>query len=340
MLPVFLLERGAMNVDFSRTAMAAILAISLAGPAFSQDGFLAGSAPTSPETPAARAPMPDLIVTHGEVSPQGGDQVIVGRVFERFTWGHRTKNAGDAASLRSETVVEIGSRTPGGAALSVPRLAPGTSRLATGSFTVNFRTWEFGTYPTKICADRLDVVTESREGNNCRALAPIHLVPSRLSGRVTGKIESLPPVKTFDLSWVADVTYDLSRIHSVDRVYIDYTFSEVSVIYNVHGTDSIGCTYRGSRTDTPPVQGVRLWFGERGWYRAENAVTQGFRIRVTQTCPDSDPFIFNQPVAGAWFTTGGFRQFQTPGLEALRGRFIDSSSGVKKTTISWNLEAE
>jgi hypothetical protein len=330
-----------MNVGFSRAAMAAILLSPLAGSAFSQDDFLRGG--VSPETHAApRIPMPDLIVTHGDVSPQGGDQVIVGRVLERFTWGHRTKNAGDAASLRSETAVSIGPRTPVGAALSVPGLAPGKSRLATGSFTVNFRPWDFGTYPTRICADWLDVVTESREGNNCRALAPIHLVPSRLSGRVTGKIESLPPVKTFDITWTADVTYNFARVTQGDRAVIDYIFSEVSVIYNVHGTDSIGCTYSGARTDRPPVQGIRLWFdNQRGWYRAENAVSQGFRIRVTQRCPDTpDPFIFNQPIAGAWFTTGGNRQFQNPGLEALRGRFIDSSSGVKKTTITWNLEAE
>ncbi len=331
-----------MKIEFSLAAIAAVLAISLAGPAFSQDDFLAGSAPIPPETRAPRAPMPDLIVTHGEVSPQGGDQVIVGRGVERFNWGHRTKNAGNAASRRSETAFEIASRALSGAALSVPRLAASKSHLATGSFTVNFGTWEFGTYPTRICADSLDVVTESKEGNNCRGLAPIHVVPFRLSGRVTGKIESLPPVQTFDLTWTADVTYDLSRIHFDDRrVYIDYTFSQVSVIYKVQGTDSIGCTYSGTRADTPPVQGIRLWFGQRGWYRAENAISQGFRIRVTQKCPETpDPFTFNQPVAGAWFTTGGLRQFQTPGLEALRGRFIDSSSGVKKTTISWNLVAE
>jgi hypothetical protein len=30
--------------------------------------------------------------------------------------------------------------------------------------------WEFGTYPTTICADFLDVVVESEEGNKCRPL--------------------------------------------------------------------------------------------------------------------------------------------------------------------------
>jgi hypothetical protein len=283
---------------------------------------------------------PDLILTHGELSPSGGDQVIVGRGVEGFDWGQRTKNVGDAASPRSDTVVTIGSKILPGAIASIPRLAPGARRFSIGRFQVNFRNWEFGTYPTEICADALGVVTESEEGNNCRALAPIHVVPSRLRGRVTGKVESLWPAKTFDVAWAADVTYDSPRI-LYDPVRIDYAFSEVSVIYTVYGTDLIGCTYSGTGTDTPPSQGIRLWFGPQHGYRAENNINLTFQFPVTQKCPGSRPStVVFTPTTKQWFYTHGFRRFQNPGLEALRGNYIFNVAGVKKVTWSWHLVAE
>src|SRR5262245_29145913 len=105
-------------------------------------------------------------------------------------------NNGSASARSSDTSALFESRSPSGASLPVPRLAPGGSRTGSGSFRVDFGTWEFGTYPTRICADLIDAVTESDEENNCAELEPIHLVPTVLTGRVTGKSNQFRPFKT------------------------------------------------------------------------------------------------------------------------------------------------
>jgi hypothetical protein len=278
----------------------------------------------------------DLIVNAGTLF---GDKVVVGGGVKHFSWNHRTKNVGNTPSPRSETSLEFRAVTPEGASLVVPRLAPGHFRIGNGSFQYNFKNWEFGTHPTRICADALDVVKESKEGNNCGSVAPIHVVPSRFVGRVTGEVKALPPRKTFDVTWAADVTYEFSRV--INGVIIDYTFSETSVVYNVHGTDAIGCTYSGTGTYKSPPEDIRLWFRPHSVYRADHVVSANFSFPVTQRCDTGNPITVRfSPFTKQWFSTGGFRLFQNPGLEALRGAYIQNVTGLQKITFFWNFKAE
>jgi hypothetical protein len=40
-----------------------------------------------------------------------------------------------------------------------------------------------------------------------------------------------------------------------------------------------------------------------------------------------------------WLDTNGWRSFQDPGLEALRGTYIDNVTTTKPFTYTWNLDA-
>lgn len=329
-----------MNVEFLRAATAAILAISLAEPAFSQDDFLTRSAPILPETRAPSRPKPDLIVTHGSISPRSGDNVIVGRVSERFDWAHRTKNDGTAAATtRSDTAVVFGSSlTPPGAALPVPRLTPGQRSLKAGSFTVDFSfsTWSFGTHPTRICADALDVVTEKSETNNCLTLEPIHLVPKSLKGRISG--QHIAAGVDLTLNWTAEVSYDFARANLSSGVVLDYVFDTVDVVYKLQANLAGGCTESGTGTYNPPVQGIRLKFNEH-LYKAENTVAGDFHFPVTLRCPDAPPITFDYyPAAHAWFTTDGYRRFPEPLIRLFKSYVFQAPGGT--ILYTWNLKAE
>jgi hypothetical protein len=296
---------------------------------------------------AASAAGPDLIVPSGAISVQipGIKNVFLRSYTLDFIWSHQTHNIGNAAAPASVTAVEIDSKrpTPGGL-LAVPKLPPNYARASTGRFQINFANWEFGTHPAKICADVRKVVTESNEGNNCRQLAPVHVVPSRFVGRISGKLESLPPAHTFNTSWSADVELTRPRVRLAGNpAIVDYTFKIPSVIYNVKGTESLSnCSYNGSKTDHPATadQLVRLKFApDSGRYIGDNTFTPGFTIMVKVQCPGSPAANVPFPVTHQWFYTDGFRAFQNPGLEALRGIHIFFYPDGVKATWTWNLEA-
>jgi hypothetical protein len=298
-------------------------------------------------TPGAQAapppPKPDLVVT-GELQG-GGDNVLIGRGAGRFTWHHQTRNAGAALAGASTTAVGfvMGSgRTvfPVAGRLAVPRLLPRRSHAGRGSFRMRFP--EFGTFPTRICADFAHVVAEGgNEGNNCQQQGPITVVPRELSGRVTGKT-ALWPGGSVKLTWAATVSYFLTQVIHSGVVGADYAFADARVNFKVQGTDPNGCVWTGPGTYEPPAQGIRLQFGRLHRYTAENFVSSNFHFVVTRTCdalPAQIDFFPASQLVTKWLDTDGWRQFQDPGLEALRGTFIDNVTSSHPITYTWNLAA-
>jgi hypothetical protein len=347
MLPAFLLEEGsAMEVGF-RAAMAAVLAILLGGPALSQGDFLRSAAPILPEQPAAR--MPDLMVTHGKVVPEGGDQVIVGGKLivggglERFTWSHRTKNVGNATPLKpSDTAVGfVGSPggLPQGAHLDVPKLAPGKFIGGHRSFLVSVRKWKFGTYQTEICADSLHDVEESNNDNNCRNAKPIYVVPSRLRGKVSGRHKQI--LTGIEIVWDVDVTYDIAGVVPGNpNIATDYIASEVSVTYTVQGTvPGDDCRWSGGGTDTQRVQKIRLMFEPIHIFVPESTKSEDFTVRITLRCRGDKPTSARLPPP-PWFITGGFWEVQSARFETVEGHDTLRTPGVERTEWVWNLAAE
>jgi hypothetical protein len=138
---------------------------------------------------------PDLIVKSAQLTvpasdPDVGFIVGHGLTFE-FAWKQTTKNKGKATSPKSKTGVQIviDSKhviTP--ARAKVPKLAPGHSHTTHGRFEMLWdTTWDYGTYPTRICADVTSKVTESKERKNCRDTHTIWVVPYGLTGTISGE---------------------------------------------------------------------------------------------------------------------------------------------------------
>ena len=124
---------------------------------------------------------------------------------------------------------------------------------------------------------------------------------------------------------------------------VDYIFSFASVNFRVQGTDPSAARGPATRRTSHQPQGIRLQFGREHRYRGENFVANTFHFTVTRTCSglpaDIDFFPASQLIT-KWLDTDGWRQFQNPGLEALRGKYIDNVTTSKPITYSWNLEAE
>jgi hypothetical protein len=303
----------------------------------------AGLFPATQGAGAATVRRPDLVVTAGSI--RGSNQVIVGRVPERFSWNHRTKNLGNATARASRTAVVFdgGGTWVRGPALFVPRLAPGASRAGNGGFTLNFDVFEWGTYRTRICADVTEVVRESKESNNCRRIDPTYVIPSRLVGRITGN-HPLWPGGSVKVTWATDAEYEFSRwsFGTGDGLTVDYLLREPSVTFRVQGTDPMGCTWSANQAYEPPLQGIRLQFGPKHRYRAESLISSSFHFPLTRTCngmPADIDFYPASQLLTKWFDTHGWRSFQDPGLEALRGTYIDNVTTTKPFTYSWNLDA-
>ncbi len=287
----------------------------------------------SPTTSAALLRMPDLTVTSGNFRAVNGNRAIVGHKRVKFEWTQLTENKGNAAAPKSKTDVSIdeGDISFILGEFSIPRLAPGQFFASVKNVWFDFPGFKFGTYPVSICADSLHRVAESDENNNCKKPKPIHLVPKSFSGTVTGA--SLF-VGTVFINWRAQVTYNhTATIPLGDGVNVDYTFTDVKVRYTVSGSNT-GCTWSGTRTDQPPVQGIRLFFGNTGSsYTASNFQSAGFTIPTTIQCPNAEPIVIALSPPIGWFLTGQ-QPFANPGLTALDGELQ-----TPPHTFSWNLTA-
>ena len=154
---------------------------------------------------------------------------------------------------------------------------------------------------------------------------------------------ALWPGGSVKVTWATTVAYDFARVIHEQAVNVDYIFSFASVNFRVQGTDPLGCTWTGHKAYEPPTQGIRLQFGREHRYRGENFVANTFHFTVTRTCsglPAQIDFFPASQLITKWLDTDGWRQFQNPGLEALRGKYIDNVTTSKPITYSWNLEAE
>jgi hypothetical protein len=311
----------------------------------------AGVLPAAPEAGAASRPRPDLVIRAGDT--RGSDRVLLSLTSERIAWYHRTKNIGDARPGRQSktAILFVGpggvAQSPSGGRLTVPRLRPGRSNTGNGVVDVNAADFEFGTYPTLICADAFHRVTESKEGNNCKRIGPTYVIPRRLTGTVRGN-HPLWPGGSVKVTWTSDLTYDFSHWNfgSGEGLIVDYQFGagvDPQVTFKVEGTDDVGCTWSGSKAYEPPVQGIRLQFGPHHRYKAEDFVSSTFHFDLTRTCngmPATIDFYPASQLLTKWLDTHGWRKFQDPGLEALRGTYIDNVTTTKPITYSWNLAAE
>jgi hypothetical protein len=294
---------------------------------------------------SAASAEPDLVVSSGNVELAIQEGNIAFREPTDFIWSHTTKNIGSAAARKkTNTEIEINEKrpTPGGLLLVKP-LARGASDDGDGAFSVNFRTWKFGSYPTRICADAFDAVPESNESNNCQFIRPVHVVPRRLKGRITAELDPKPP-NTIKHTWSADVVLEGKRFVDANVALIEYAFKDLVVNYKVQGRTSGGCRQFGQTVDLPGTpnkpQTITLRFGlSVGGYSARNLpFSEGFTVPITITCPDSPPITIQVPPQYPWFSTRGSKEFPNPGLERLKGTYtVDTAGG--KLTETWNLEA-
>ena len=273
----------------------------------------------SRRTPSARAGLPDLTVTSGNFQNVTGNRVIIGHRPATFEWAQLTENKGSATAPRSKTDVSI---DLGGISFilgqtAIPKLLPRKFFASVKNIRLDLPLGEeFGTYPVSICADSNHRINESDESNNCRKPKPIHVVPTRFTGRVNGSTNWAGSVF---ITWSAEVTYNQTAIEPLGGgVNIDYTFTGVNVKYEVAGTNA-GCRWSGTGTDRPPVQGIRLFFDKTGSsYIAANFNSPGFTVLTTIKCPGAEPFNFPLFPPLAWFFTG-HQTFANPGLLELEG---------------------
>jgi hypothetical protein len=313
---------------------------------------------TSAAHATSRSPKPNLVVKAGRLSvPTAPDTgfAVNRRDTTVFAWNQRTKNIGTAPARKSRTALEIRLApriwdTPGGAFLRVPGLAPKKSSADNGAFNMHWGdTWEYGTHPTRICADADQVVkNESRESDNCRKTHEIYVVPFSIAGNVTGSShQDADPGVT--LSWTASVSFALQSQFPepfANHGIIDYhVFDKVlgmkQVVYTISGTERNGCSLNGSGTYQPnPAsddrQFIRLSFGPgTASYFAQILVDPDFSFAATETCLGGLQTLIIDPRTwggAAWFDTRVPQSFPDPGLTDLTGSSADANA-----TWTWDL---
>ena len=161
----------------------------------------------SRRTPSARAGLPDLTVTSGKIQNVTGNRVIIGHRPATFEWPQLTENKGSATAPRSKTDVSID--LGGGISFilgqtAIPKLLPRKFFASVKNIRLDLPLGEeFGTYPVSICADSNHRINESDESNNCKKPKPIHVVPTRFTGRVNGSTNWAGSVF---ITWSAEVT--------------------------------------------------------------------------------------------------------------------------------------
>jgi hypothetical protein len=294
---------------------------------------------------SAASAAPDIGVTDGDVSAALGlGKNVVFRENNRFKWMHKTENVGTTTLSQTQTDIKIDSKRPApGGLLGVPVLAPGGSRAGDGQFSVDFTNWMYGSYSTKICADAQNAIKAEDETNNCLFPAPIHVVPARLKGTISGRFES-PPVMgvSYQNTWSANVDLKISRTIAGNVAVINYEFKRLKVTHTVQGTTRVpNCTYSGTATDEPLApQKITLRFGLfSGKYTARNSFSEKFNVPITIKCPHVPPIPSIYKPTYEWFWTRGSKDFSNPGLDVLKGEAVEQAPGGVKVTWTWDLQA-
>ena len=314
-------------------------------------------------TPAEGKPKkrPDLIVKSGAFSRPGVGEVefVVGHgETAEYVWTQRTQNRGKAVAPRSKTGVQIlvDARhviSPRDARVNVPRLAPGKSHATRDRFEVFWdHTWDYGTYPTRICADVTRKVRESKEGKNCRTTHNIYVIPFGLTGTISGEAVQPLVYPGVTLSWSSRQASrsNSTRTHSrsADEGIIGYAFRDPvpdvpDLQYTISGTNSLdGCAWQGAGGYEPATEfhTVELIFSRpSGRFHAQILVD-----RASPSSPSPRPSPVPAAVtdvqvtpahwgrASYWFDTGAFTRFRDPGLSQLNGAYTDTNA-----TYHWNL---
>jgi hypothetical protein len=307
---------------------------------------------------------PDLVVSTGRLSVPGQseDAFVVGHGgTTTFAWKHTTRNRGKAKAGRSVTGVQfvLDAKhvvSPTDARARVPALGPGRSHATHGSFDVSWDdTWDYGTYPTRICADITRKVPESKEGNGCRTTHQVWVVPFGLTGTIKGEAVQPLVFPGVTLSWEfpAGVTFELQPHISqplATEGILQYPFLDprpdvLDLRYTISGTNTLnGCTWQGSGGYEPAAEfhAIELSFSRpRGSAHAQILVDRGlpqFSFSATVTCPGGSvsqvevtPAEWGR--AAFWLDLGAFTRFPDPGLTRLKGDYTDTNA-----TYHWDLQ--
>ena len=321
---------------------------------------LAGTSETRAGNQAVPPRRPDLVVTAGVLKARVRPGVYgfygFGGRSTLFSWFHQTENIGTAPARSSLTSLELHAGESGVTrTLDVPRLEPGgikRSRFSTFTRRLDPDVWSYGTYKTRICADKLEVVVEGEksEKNNCWDAHPFFVVPTALQGLVTGKARFIPPFSGSQgvwLSWAGTITFSvfpLFQASSNDFGGFVYRPASGHLTYTLSGKDSSGCTWYGTGTYTPPTDGgeIILDFGDAK-YSADSFVPPTYHFPYTTHCPDGSSageFIPNH-LSTQWITSGlsqPHRPFPDPGL-----KWLDAGAaypfGNFPANWHWNLQA-
>ena len=345
--------RTAQQRPLGRTAralVAALLAVTLV------------SATQAEARPKKRKP--DLVVPSGRLSVPNGtdDDFVVGHGgTTTFAWRQVTKNKGTAKAPRSVTGVQfvVDAKhvvSPSVARARVPALGPGKSHATNGKFEMFWDdTWDYGTYPTRICADITRKVPESKEGNGCRTTHKLWVVPFGLTGTIKGEAVQPLVFPGVTLSWEfpAGVTFEIQPHVSqplANEGIIEYPFLDpqpdvLDLRYTISGTNSLdGCTWQGSGGYEPAAEfhSIELsFFRPRGRAHAQILVDRGlpqFSFSATVTCPggsvsQTEVIPSEWGRAAFWLDLGAFTRFPDPGLTRLKGDYTDTNA-----TYHWDLQ--
>jgi hypothetical protein len=306
---------------------------------------------------------PDLVVLSGGFAHVTADLqeqrwFFRGKAYQ-LTWSARIKNVGDAPAGASRAGLYFkGKKTWSRlSTLAVPRIPAGETVSVKDSFqkTFDVSTWEYGTYPLKICADVGRVVAEGKEANNCRTLPfSFYVIPRTIFAHVGGTkpaFDDNDPGVT--ATWESSVLF--YRLTSNQRPplgnkgIINYPLcrncaSDLS--FTIQGTDSVGCTYSGSGKDEtfPAADRLRLTFG-RGVanYSARNLIDGTFTFKVTIVC-DNDTYVIDWGSSNCsfwwWNTTEGEPwRFPDPGLDERQGVLLDADPDCDGVSYQWKFSA-
>jgi hypothetical protein len=241
---------------------------------------------------------------------------------------------------------------PPGARLPVSSLAPSSSDAGHGTFEIFWDdTWDYGTYPTRICADTAKVIAESKEGNNCKKTHEIYVIPYGLHGSINGSSVKPLALPGVTLSWgfPAGVTFQLQPYFSeplANEGWLDYPFLDPQpdvpdLGYTISGTNTLdGCSWEGGGGYEPSqlFDYIEMRFGQGAatYYVSPRVVDSAFHFPATVTCSGVSNLVDVYPAdwgtAAWWFKIGTSRAFPDPGLTRLEGTYTDEN-----TTWSWEL---